>query len=277
MIETSVIFHDLCSCESHAKEVTPLKNFVDKDVQKMLKPLNLMQSVSLCPKYKIKDDYITPNSRVSSFLSLCGTISYVSVFIYRCVMLYLAEHDPRALYMSSFYDSAYNCIGFIMNFLLSIMYSDSNIMFILIVQDVHKFLNHESSFRRLIFGNWLFACFSFTFFTVFFTFFQFSLQMPWYYFSTCILAMFDLHVIYAIRLIRLLEIKVYLWQIQALSAHELENADPKEYNQKMFKTFSKILKCYELYKVCHRYPVSTEAVYLLEYFFTVLFIHGITS
>ncbi|XP_047035442.1 uncharacterized protein LOC124641416 [Helicoverpa zea] len=49
------------------------KNILDKDVQLMLWPLNLMQYMMLCPKYQIKNNLITPNNLISNIISIIAT------------------------------------------------------------------------------------------------------------------------------------------------------------------------------------------------------------
>ncbi|KAF9800104.1 hypothetical protein SFRURICE_016981 [Spodoptera frugiperda] len=60
-----------------------INNLMDKEVQRLLWPLNLMHHILLCPKYRIKNNFIDPNGLVIKFISLCFIISILSCFLYR--------------------------------------------------------------------------------------------------------------------------------------------------------------------------------------------------
>ncbi|XP_075985620.1 uncharacterized protein LOC142982821 [Anticarsia gemmatalis] len=80
--------------------VTILHNSIDQDVQTMLYPLNLMQTILFGSKYRIKDGFISPNSGLTNFILLCGNISFILAFLYHAERR-LCKNIKR-LYRTSF-------------------------------------------------------------------------------------------------------------------------------------------------------------------------------
>ncbi|KAF9410604.1 hypothetical protein HW555_010371, partial [Spodoptera exigua] len=90
-------YHTLCGEESdlsakikeHQKESQQYcikikrHNFIDEEVQSMLLPLNIMQNILGYPKYRIRDNFIIPNSRLVYLVSLCVTLISVALLFYR--------------------------------------------------------------------------------------------------------------------------------------------------------------------------------------------------
>lgn len=237
-----------------------LKNLIDGDVQTIFLPLDVMSAVTLYPKYRIQDNYITPNSRVAINLSLLGTITYISLLVCQFTLMCCYYENSDLIFFASIYDTSHYCFGFFINFILCLKYSEYNVKFVLALQDVHRFLNIGSSFRSFTVWNWVMpiSCATFAFMSYLFYFIALELYVS--EFSSFIVIIFDLNIIYAIRIIKLLEITMVLWNAKALKLPDFDDADAKLYNQEVFKAFCKILKCYELYKVLFRIPVSSEKI-----------------
>ncbi|KAF9423443.1 hypothetical protein HW555_001252, partial [Spodoptera exigua] len=62
------------------------------------------------------------------------------------------------------------------------------------------------------------------------------------------LALFDLKVLYEIRLIKLLEQKVGLWNMKALRTKDLEEGQRKNVSKQLFQAYDGILACYNIFK-----------------------------
>ncbi|PZC83178.1 hypothetical protein B5X24_HaOG200823 [Helicoverpa armigera] len=89
-------------------------NNVDKDVQAMLFPLNLMQNVLLCPKYRIKNNIISPNSVISNVISLIATIGYIILFRLRNYLVQNYYIDGSGgLTANLYFDICFYIIGFV--------------------------------------------------------------------------------------------------------------------------------------------------------------------
>lgn len=82
---------------------------VDKDIQSMLRPLNIVQTVCFCPKYRIKNNIIFPTSRLSNIMSIFGTVMFIFVFLSRIIFFHLTEriiehNNMKFIYFVSYCD-----------------------------------------------------------------------------------------------------------------------------------------------------------------------------
>ncbi|PZC77062.1 hypothetical protein B5X24_HaOG200711 [Helicoverpa armigera] len=249
------------------------KNYVDKDLQSMLLPLNLMQNIMFYPKYSIFNNCIVPNSVLSKVVALCSTMAFVLIHLYRSYNLYynqMIREFVNILYITSYFDIILSCIGFAINFIVSIYQTENNVLFILKFQKVHRFLNDKNLFNRFVFMNWLILVllFSFVIFIMSSFFLYMEVPLPDFF---CGLAAFcfDINIIYALRLIKLLEDKVKLWNFEAQHLLQIYHSNIESHCQRMFEAYFNILECYNLYKysfqlmVCMYGPESLFLRYFL--------------
>lgn len=227
-----------------------LNNLVDKDVQAMVTPLNIMQFLTLCSKYRIKDNFITPNCRVTNLVSLFGTLLYLAIIADHTRSIY-NRNTPTVFLITQWIDICIHVIGFVVNFVVCVMCSDHNVMLVLSIQDVHRLLNDEVKCKSFNFWNWFLLFFLNIANMSMFFYFNISTSTFSLDIEVMTLLVFDFNIIYAIRILRLLESKVVLWNIEVLKSQQTE-----EYNLKMFNILVKIYECYELYKACFEYLVS---------------------
>ncbi|PZC77065.1 hypothetical protein B5X24_HaOG200715 [Helicoverpa armigera] len=247
-------------------------NYIDKNLQTMLFPLNLMQNMMFFPKYSIYNNNIRSNSLLSNFVSLCTTIAVISLHLYRSYKLYsdnIIREFINILYITSYFDIILTCIGFTINFIVSVYQSKNNVLFILKLQKVHTFLNGEQQFKRFMYRNWMFLVFEFLYFTFGLCFFCVKLNLPKYdYFCSLTALCFDVNLVYAIRMIKLLSDKVELWNIEAQKLLQLNYVDIESHCQKMFDAYVHILECYDLFQCSYQQLIMFNSV---QFFFHFLF------
>lgn len=231
-----------------------LNKTVDKDVQSILLPLNLMQYCTFCPKYRIKYNVITPNSFASYFVSMIATLLFIFSYMYRgfTVSLYnkLLGNSVFKLFII-YYEMVFYGLGYIMNFVISIIRTNESIRFVLTFQKVHRFLNNKSSSKNFIISSWIFVivapCIYFCLFTCICILIEFPYNTLYYCYTVLI---FDFNMLYAIRITQLLESKVNLWK---LNFQEMENM----HCNRMFQAYVDILDCYNIHTHCYQQFVST--------------------
>ena len=110
-----------------------------------------------------------------------------------------------------------------MNILITIIQTKSNIQFVLTIQKVHRFLNNETGVNQFIFWNWLLVVAALGFYAIFFLYtfcVMLSFSYVWWI-AGYALVVFDLNTIYVTQILKLLESKVHLWNIQALYSQEI--------------------------------------------------------
>lgn len=240
-----------------------LNELIDKDLQSMILPLNLMQMILMNPKYRIKNEMITPNNLFNKFVLLFGTITFIYAYVYR--VIHETDENLKIYQFVNFqhiatcYDLCYYCVGFVMNFLVNLLQTRKNVTLILTIQKVHRFLNDKTKFKSFINGNWIIVAIIFGFYVIFsiYNYIIYS-EIPFYLFFTMfILVNFDANIVYAIRLIKLLEDKVVLLNDQVLNSNSVELC-----NERLFQAYIQILKCYEIYKITFQQMVSQNNPYL---------------
>ena len=239
----------------------PLDNMVDKDVQAMLLPLNLMHNILMCPKYRIKDDSIYPNTLAVKLIGLCGTIVAISSFLYRAYALFVGKTIRK--YISLTFINAvvdvllYSC-GFTINYVINVLQTKRNISFVLKFQDVHRFLNKKKTFNCFIIRNWVSVIFVMSFNIFIVTFFYTIMHLASFYlFCGMAILCFDVNIMNAIMLIKLLSEKVKLWNFQAVNCQKTGHSGSDYYYcNKMFEVYVNILECFDIYRNTYQQMVS---------------------
>lgn len=234
---------------------------VDKDVQSMLLSLNLMEYIMLCPRYAIKDNDLTSNSLYSCVISLLGTLMFIFSLVYRVYMVSYYNYyngGPPTMYFVAFFDCVLYLFEFFMNFVNGILLTEKSIKFVITFQKLHRFLNNETSFNHFIVRNWIIVIAYILGHTIFFiTFCESTGGQFFVTLSVVVLVVLDLNMIYATRVIRMLENKVVLWNMQALKTQELKDVNRENNSKEMFQAYVNVLKCYNIHKFCFQHIVST--------------------
>lgn len=251
-------------------------NFIDKDVQALLLPLNLMQNILGYPKYRIVNNVITPNSRFISLLSLCVTLLSISLFFYRSFhRIYTGKINSNlaaASTSSLITDFVIPSFGVIITFWSCFFQSDCNILFVLKFLGIHRLLNDKGASKRFIVCNWIIFFSIFIYSILFIAIVNIQFRLPLYnvvcgFAAVC----FDTDIIYAIRIIMLLKDKVVLWNSQVKNIRNMEDSDKEYYCQTFFQTYIDILECYDIYRICFQQQVNI-ILWLISSFGVLLFI-----
>lgn len=237
-------------------------NAVDKDVQSVLLPLNLMQNVVCFPKYRIKHDIITPNSLFSNLVSIIAVVVAISVFTYSITSVYFTQDYSEStafLYGSCLYDFLFYLLGFSINFVIGVVQTIKSINFVLTFQEVHRYLNCETSFNRFIIWNWIIVIFALCGHFVVVTVFCKLSCIPCISIFACYMSIaFDVNMLYAIRIIKLLESKLILWSIHVINFEVSENTHRESDSKKSFRAYVDLLECYSIHKDCFQLYVSNS-------------------
>ncbi|PZC77071.1 hypothetical protein B5X24_HaOG200721 [Helicoverpa armigera] len=225
---------------------------IDKDMQRMLLPLNLFHNILLCPKYRIKNNFINPNSFLSIILGLFGLILSIFSFCYRVYKYYRInpkKYVMNVMYVTSYIDFVIFSIGTIINFKINVLETVRNVSLVLKIQDIHRFLPGQNYFKCFTIWNWIsiFSGVGFYTYMLIFTVLTFEMHIDGMLFGFTLLFI-DVNIIYCIRLIKLINNKVDIWNRRALKMHQMDPIDNEDYCEKMFEAYMNILKCYDFYK-----------------------------
>ncbi|XP_060807371.1 uncharacterized protein LOC132903341 [Amyelois transitella] len=116
---------------NHYTEVL-LSNYVDKNFQNMLVPLNVMQHICFCPKFRIMNNFITPNQLLQNIKTVLGYILFMTAFIIRFIISINIPNGGSIFF--NFLDLIFYTFGLGINSLCCIINSKSNIDLIWIVE-----------------------------------------------------------------------------------------------------------------------------------------------
>lgn len=188
-------------------------NIVDKDVQSMFLPFT--QTILLSPKYRIKNNIISPNNLFNKRLLLCGTLICMSAYFFfinfSCLRILIDLHSSKVVICIVFYDFYYHVSEFLADFVINLVETKTSDLFILTIQAVHRCLNNEHSSTRYMKNSWI---------TVSVIFFYYIVLCVCNYIlnenfrvylivSLAALTHFGSNIVYAIRFIKLLRNKFF--------------------------------------------------------------------
>ena len=246
------------------------ENIVDKDVQAMLLPLTSMQTILLCPKFRIKNEFIIPIDVLYKVIVICGAVLATAEHIFRITHNFDNDaHEYTFLKiqdLGTYTDFIFNFSGFLVNFSCNLIQSKNNVLFILTCQEVHRFVSNDVHFKRFVRRNWLCVAMLFGSFTLF-TIYNYVLypNLPFYViFGMVVLIVFDAEMIYAIRLMKLLEDNVVHWNHRIVTS--INNHQNETCPNRLFEVYLHILKSYNIYK-----NIFQQVVGLVTYIFFFYF------
>lgn len=225
-------------------------------------PLNILQSITFCPKYQIKNNFITPNCRLIILVSFVLSVLSILIVIGHLVLTFLFPKVPTLVLFTTCYDCLLYCTGFSMNFVICFKYSEENINFVLTFQDIHRFLNDKSNFRQFTIWCWVILVFTLCFILISYICFFVTQIIYFTDLASIVVMVFDIQIIYAMKVMELLASKVDLWNLEAMKTQDLNKADALFYHKKLFEAFCNIIECYDLYKATYQYSVSTKLNYV---------------
>lgn len=236
-----------------------LSDSLDKDVQSMFLSLNFMTNILLCPKFSIKNNFIKPNSRLSSFISVISTALFCFLFFFSCFpyMFYSKIQFDSIESFTTLLDSIFYGSGFIMNCILCVIRTNRNVQFVLYFQHLHRCLDDSTGFKRFIKLNWFIFTFILSYYISYYSYLSISMNI-----NFCELLMlhflilFDLQMVYAMRILKLLGCKASLWNMKVMSCDDYDNVRVKDFCKKMIEAYFCILKCYDIHKGCIQEWVS---------------------
>ncbi|PZC79304.1 hypothetical protein B5X24_HaOG201001 [Helicoverpa armigera] len=230
-----------------------INNMVDNDLQALLRPLNLVPRLLFCASYRIRHNFICPNSFLYNVLVVFYFVSFRCLALYTVIYLciYIVDfHGGSKIFFTLFdcLDFTIFSIGFLINTYVCFKESDNNILLILKIQYVLRNLNvSRLCLKSLIASSWWSVILIHAFFIVSGTYYC-------YYFSelriTDVLTqyptiLFDVNVIYASLLIKLLEKTLRVW-IEAVQKQNIDNSERERHLEMLFDVYFNIQGAYKI-------------------------------
>ncbi|XP_037298074.1 uncharacterized protein LOC119190396 [Manduca sexta] len=241
-----------------------LNNRVDDDIQKLLFPMDLIQRLLLIPKYKIRDNFITPNGLWANIINIFFTCIVTMIFLYytmytkRIIDVADVEYVQTCLWLDFITYSM--CV--IINCLTCIFQSKNFVQLVLKIQESHRRLYSEK-FQSFVKLNWVFF--------VILVIYQIkeAIIIQALYFrgnmivtvmTQYLLSSIDFNILIAIRWMQFINLKFEVWlkefrlytNIKESSYGRLKT---EQIWKRMYHMYSCITKCYNLFKKSFQYVI----------------------
>ena len=243
---------------------TLYNNVIQEDLQSVLRPLNLMQSILFCAKYSIRDNIINSNTRVSSFLRvLCMFLLQCTSFYYLVVSNVTFSDSNMALKVCFFVCSTADFfllfIGDLINSYLNITYSYYNILLVLKIQYVLRFLQiNKTELKSVFVCNWICIISLNIFYILYITYLYlcfFHVSIISFILAYASIA-FDLNIMYALLVLMLVQKLLQVWIENVSKLRNNEDSYSEVFWDKTFNIYLNIQEIFIVMETIFRHMVS---------------------
>ena len=248
---------------------------IEKYLQSILKPFNIMQALFFCAKYKLEEDLIIQNSLSYYIRSAVGIIFYIcgsfGVLFASTYTTYTKKH-PDLMLFGNINDIVVFVSGILLDFYTNITQKRNNVLLVSSIQNVHSILKINGNiFKRFIIFNWIYviALIVFHILWIFYYCSFFSGLSLSDIIESCLHICFDINIVYTAMVMKLNTKTVTVWVENVQNAKC--NKDERFWNS-YFKAYVEILKSYQLIETTVQKQVG-----LTESFKFVIIKHLIAS
>lgn len=231
-----------------------IENKLDKDIQRIIRPFNIILSIFFSSKFKIRDNHIT-ESQKKYHLIIFFLVSFFNVI---CINVMFSKRDSKDqidfdLKSETVFLVLYS-ICYILLVTCNIIHSSTNVSLILKIQDIHRTININKNIKSFITWNWIF------FFLLFCDYILTSIvytRMDINHFvdvsADLFTLAFNFNLLYGIRLMSLLVKYLEEW---TKNIQIMEAGDNNVYCNKLYVSYRNILEAYKLHSKIFRLLVS---------------------
>ncbi|XP_026728058.1 uncharacterized protein LOC113494109 [Trichoplusia ni] len=222
---------------------------IDKDLQSILKPFNLMHVLFSCVQYEIRDDIVTTNHFCSGVVSFIVFLIITSIFAYSIFLNFrtsTVRNHSFIVKLGFFTKPLCSAIGFMLNYFTSIRNRNDNVVFLSKLQTAFRLLKIDS--RKQMKANWTIVVALNCFYIIYILYFHYGFSS----FEWCTIFMvyfdilFDVNVIYASRLLDLLRCHFEVLIKKVKSSGYIGESDNEELWIGIFNAFEDSIDAYKL-------------------------------
>lgn len=237
-----------------------LNNDLDKNLQAFLKPLELIQLAMFQRKYRIRDNFITPNGNVVNSISFCVTFFYIIITLMNIDFFneqgfqndFLLHVGPQLYYFMG--SIVFICLCF-----ANVINSDNNVKLILNIQTAKRVNKHcNDGMNRLIIENRIMCGIS----LIFVILVAITSYLCLNYKITTVIDQvhkfhYDANIMYACRMVKLIRKSFVLWLKEMKIRMKLKSNSLI----KMEVAFSNLIQAFRMYQKVFAIPVSLFDIY----------------
>lgn len=249
-----------------------LNNLLEKEFQRMLFPLNLMQTVLLQPKYRILNGFVTPVGLREYFICLLGVIFVFLANIAKWLTYRYFEADLASVNALLSFDTVFYSLTSLSLLVVNLAQSKNNVLLVLKMQEAYKLFDGHNSLKKTQNFNWM-AILITTSTCALFLAINYNRDLRQILFVMS-LYYFDGNIVFAIQIMKFLEQEIKMW-LNALNRYYITCSEPnhnrltkyfletEQQETRLFTAFLAIMEAFKLFKSIFQYSVSVFCVQCL--------------
>ena len=239
------------------------RHVIEKDLQSVLKPFNVMEALFFSAKYRIRDNIIMTNHYLYSILSMFVTsilvcYCYYDWFGFTCVFDYegfqlLQRFNLVLIYFLLVIGSFSSCYT-------NIFLESKNILFVIKIQDVYRVLRDTGSFKHFVIPNWIYVITINVYQIVwlFYTYYYFDFTTSGFKFSPYFWIIHDIHLLYISTTLKLMTTLLKAWIENIQKPGSVENSEHDCYWNTMYQAYLNILDASKLFETTLHHSVCNH-------------------
>lgn len=223
---------------------------IDKDLQSLIKPLDMMQAWLLSAKYKIQNDIISANNLYYSSFSGLGLFVLITTYLYAMYFditsFETVELRNPIVWLNYFSNSIFIVLGFLLLYYTNFIYRHDNVFLLLKIQNAFRILKIDGqNYKRI---NWCIVAtlFSLYLFSLVYLCLAFTNFTWWEVMSCGLLIFLDMNIMYSSRLLNLLRYHLEAWVKNVNDSACFGELNSEEYWIRLFTAFKDIFEAYQL-------------------------------
>ncbi|KAH9643032.1 hypothetical protein HF086_013593 [Spodoptera exigua] len=245
-------------------------NRLDNNIYKTIQPFNLIFTLFVSSKFKIRNRYIFPCDKIYQIVIFIVNIFFFTWSLCNVISFTLndnVKYGDKIYCLSIIFSSAFYFIDYLILIIDNLFYSHTNIALIMKIQDITRAIDINKSFRSYI--NW-------NFISLFISLAISLLTIIWFlnfYISFAdvsidiMIVVFDVNLIYGIRILVLFNKYFGVW---IESVYKMDNQQNNEEDcNKLVKLYRDILEAYKLFiaifTVLHNYTIIATLIVGLDW------------
>lgn len=258
-----------------SRESSDLSNVLAKEFQSFFRPLNIMQVILFCPKYFIRNNVITRNGPKANAFCILGNFFIILIWLLRIISTSskTEKYEVKfSLYVKIFsliskVNFAVTCLGFVINMFCNIVQGYNNVKLVLTLQKAMNVIKiNKNIFVNLIFWNWAYLiglCLWHFIFYFGVTAIVRGLSLL-DFFSEISTLIFDINVLYAIRICVLIRKITVVWI--KIVKNKLFSVEDTMFCKKMYDTLFFIKCACVLYNKVFQDLVRGKIIFVISCF-----------
>lgn len=257
-----------------------LNNIIDEDLQAALLPMSMIQKLFLTARYRIKNNFITPNTKIDYLKSFIAIAALISSMLYRFSFTsnFLDYPYTPILLILIWFDFIYYSLTVTIIYIESALQSTNSVMIMIKLQQaLHTIDFNKATFiREMKIWNWIYIICIFGFYWIF------NLPALLIEFNPAILLtmlpilLIDLNVMYASRTVAFVNNCLSMWNekmvyTEKVLLRQVEGQVVDSFkNKAIARAYFDIVKTFHLTGKVYRFGVSIKFRMLLRKIITII-------